>query len=197
MGTMQAKDGHEDEALQLEVGPEDGGGGGGEGDEDAVDPKDHDGADAHHDDGGQADAVNVLDHGPVPADLFQGQVDLGVALQVHDQGGHGSHALAGHGGHGGPGHPQLGRAEEAEDEDGVQDDVDEGPQDLGAHGQVGAAGGLEQPLKGELAEQADGAAQADLAVGGAGGDDLLYVGLQQEEGVGEEDAQHTEDHEGT
>ena len=64
------------------------------------------------------------------------------------------------------------------------------------HGQGGAAGGLEQPLKAELAEDADGEPQADGGVVHAVvHDDLLPAGLQLEEGPGEEDADQGEHHE--
>ena len=119
-----------------------------------------------------------------------------VLFQVHDQGADGGGALADDGGHGGSRHLQPGSPQQAEDEDGVQDDVGQGADELGGHGQVGPAGGLEEPLEHDLEDHAEGAAQADPGVGRAVVHDLVDVGLEGEEGVGEEDAQQGEDHEG-
>ena len=189
---VQAENGHEDEALELEIRAEHGGGGGREGDDDAVDAEDHHGADALHDDGRQADLIDVLDGVPVPANLLDVQVDIRVALDVHDESGDGGAALADDRGDGGTGDLQPGSAEEAEDEDGVQGDVQQGAQHLGAHGEMGPAGRLQQALKRKLAEQADGAAQADPAVAGAVVHDLRHVSLHPEECMGEEDPDETE-----
>lgn len=130
------------------------------------------------------------------ADFTGDDVNVRVALEVHNERGHRSHTLPGDRGHRGAGHTQARGAEKTEDKDGVQDDVGQGAQKLGTHGQVGAAGGLQQPLKGELAEDADGAAQADLGVDGAGGYNLRYVGLELEEGAGEKYPNDAEENEG-
>ena len=130
------------------------------------------------------------------ADFTGDDVNVRVALEVHNERGQRSHTLPGDRGHRGAGHTQARGAEKTEDKDGVQDDVGQGAQKLGTHGQVGAAGGLQQPLKGELAEDADGAAQADLGVDGAGGYNLGYVGLELEEGAGEKYPNDAEENEG-
>ena len=54
------------------------------------------------------------------------------------------------------GHAHPGCAAQSKDQNGVHDDVDDGAQQLGAHGQTGTAGGLQQPLKAELAENTHG-----------------------------------------
>lgn len=93
-----------------------------------------------------------------------------------------------------PGHLQPGEAEQAENEDGVKDDVRYGAHKLRAHGQRGPAGGLQQPLKAELAENADGAAKADGSVPCAVlHDSGLAAGLKLEEGPGEENADQGKD----
>ena len=189
---VQAEDGHEDEALELEIGPEHGGCGGGEAQQDAVEEEDHHGADALHEDGGDADAVDGPDGGAVEADLFGAQVELRVVPEVQEEGQPGGHPLADDRGQGRAGHLQPGQAEEAEDEDGVQDDVQNGPGELGDHGELGPAGGLEEPLQGDLAEEAQGGAQADASVGGSVADDLGRVGLEPEEGACQQSAQQGE-----
>ena len=129
----------------------------------------------------------------MPADLPGQDVDVRIAFEVQHQGSGGSHNLPCHRGNGGAGHLHPGQAEPAEDQDGVQHDVDEGTGKLGAHGQERAAGGLQQPLKAELAENTDGAAQADGGVIHAVVDNHLFSpGLQLKEGPGEEDADQGE-----
>ena len=190
---VQAEHRHEDEALKLEVCAEHGGGRLGEGEEDLVHAEHHGGADGLHDDGGEAHPVDLRRHLAVPADLPGQDVDVRIAFEVQHQGSGGSHNLPCHRGNGGAGHLHPGQAEPAEDQDGVQHDVDEGAGKLGAHGQERAAGGLQQPLKAELAENTDGAAQADGGVIHAVVDNHLFSpGLQLKEGPGEEDADQGE-----
>ena len=68
------------------------------------------------------------------------------------------------------------------------------PNELGNHGVDGPPGGLEQPLKAELAENADGQPQADAGVVRAVVHNGLDVRLGQEEGPGQQNAAHAEDH---
>lgn len=107
---VQSEDRHEDKALELEVGAKHSGGGGGEGDEDSVDPEDHHRANALHDNGGEADAVDVFYRGSMKADFTGDDVNVRVALEVHNERGHRSHTLPGDRGHRGrrP-HPGEGR----------------------------------------------------------------------------------------
>ena len=81
-----------------------------------------------------------------------------VALDIHDQAHDRCHDLSNNGGHSSAGHPHPGCAAQSKDQNGVHDDVDDGAQQLGAHGQTGTAGGLQQPLKAELAENTHGKA---------------------------------------
>ena len=57
------------------------------------------------------------------------------------------------------------------------------------------ARGLQQPLKAQLAEKAQGADQADGGIVGAVVHNLGHVGLGQEEGPGQEQTHQGEDHE--
>ncbi len=88
-------------------------------------------------------------------------MDVGVFLQVHDQAENGRHDLPATVAMAAPATSSRGQAEQAENQDGVKDDVDDGAHQLRAHGEHGPASGLQQPLKAELAEHADRAAQAD------------------------------------
>ena len=83
-------------------------------------------------------------------------VNIVVALDIHDQAHDRRHDLSNNGGHSSAGHAHPGCAAQSKDQNGVHDDVDDGAQQLGAHGQTGTAGGLQQPLKAELAENTHG-----------------------------------------
>lgn len=62
------------------------------------------------------------------------------------KGDHGSAELTKDGGDGRAGHAQLGKAQQAEDQDGVEDDIDQRAHQLADHGQMGLARGLKHPL---------------------------------------------------
>ena len=55
-----------------------------------------------------------------------------------------------HGGHGGPQHAHAGRAQQAEDADGVQHDVGNRARELAEHLEHGAAGDLDQAFQADL-----------------------------------------------
>ena len=114
--------------------------------------------------------------------MGQGQV------QAHQSAGD----LTGHGGHGGARHLQPGEAEQAEDQDGVQDQVDDRANPLNDHGVHRPAGGLDQPLAGDGQEDTDTGPGYDGQVVGAVADDARDVGLDDVVGPGKGQAQDGE-----
>ena len=121
-------------------------------------------------------------------------MDIRIEPQVHEEAQPGGDELARDRRHGGAGHLQPGKAEQAENQDGVQNDVDQRARDLGNHGVHRPPCGLEQPLKAELAENADGEAQADPGVVRAVVHDGGNIRLSQEEGPGQQKAARAEGH---
>ena len=88
-----------------------------------------------------------------------------VAAAAHRRQGDGHGGpLAGHGGQSRAGHSQGRRAQPAENEDGVQHDVDGGPGHLGQHGDEGVAPGLQQLGAVGLDEQSQRPGQDHLGV---------------------------------
>ena len=112
---VQTENGHEDEALELEVGPEDGGGRVGKADENLVHAEGHDRADGLHHNRGQPHPVNLPDNGPVRADVPEADVDLRVMPQIDKQANKGGDNLPQHRGGGGARHLHPGETEETED----------------------------------------------------------------------------------
>ena len=119
----------------------------------------------------------------------EGDGDLRVAPQIAEEAQQGAHALADDGGQGRPGDAHGGEGSEAENEQGVQDQVDDGAQALREHGVNGFSGGLEQPLKADLKHHAHRGHGNDGEVSVAVGDDLGHVGLEGHESPGEKAAQ--------
>ena len=103
------------------------------------------------------------------------------------------HDLSGHGGDGRAGNAHLGEGSKAEDQDGVEHDVDDRAHALGDHGIEGAPGGLQEPLHGDLNEDAHTAQGADAQVDGAVIHDLGIGALHGEEDPGGQGAQDGED----
>ena len=130
---------------------------------------------------------------PVGTEALQPGVDVRVGGDVEDQGQDGGHDLPQHRGGGGAGHAHVGEGSQAEDEHRVHDDVDQGPHALGDHGIEGPAGGLEQPLEGDLHKDAHGQAAADAQIGRPVPGDLRRGVLQQEKGLGKDQGGHGED----
>ena len=194
-GVVQAEDRHEDEALQLEVGPEDGGGRLGEADEDLVHAEGHHRADGLHDDGGHADAVDLPGDGAVPAEEAPAEMEFRIVPEIEVEGQPRRDDLAQDRRDGGARHLQPGEAQKTEDQDGVHHDVDGRTHDLGEHGELGPPRGLQQPLQAELAEKADGGPQADADVVRPVVHDDGVLRLGQEEGPPQREADDGEEHE--
>ena len=100
------------------------------------------------------------------------QTDLNVLSVVQHHCQDKGDDLADDGGHRSAGDLHAGQAEIAEDQDRVQDDVDDCAGALGDQGIAGAAGGLEQTLQEDLAENAEGHDADDADIGHTVGDGL-------------------------
>ena len=177
---VHAEDGHEDEALELEVDAEDGDRRGREGHQDLVHEEGHHAADALHGDAGQADDIDALDGFCTGAEAVPADLDVGVLLQVEEDGGTGTAELADDRGHCRAGGAGQGLTAVAEDEDGVEHDVHDGADELAAHAQVGAAGRGQQLFAHGLQEQAQTEHGTDGQVADALLGDLHITGLRIE-----------------
>ena len=79
------------------------------------------------------------------------------------------------GGQGSADDPHGRKPEEAEDQDRVKDDIEDGTGELGKHAQHGAAGGLHDALKAHFQEDAGGAHGDDAQIPGSQFCDLLIA----------------------
>lgn len=190
---VEAEDRHKDEALYLNVDAQYGRGGGGKGDEDLVHAEGHHRADGVHDNGGDAHGVDLTDDMAVGAEMAERGLDVMVHPGVEIDRQNGGHDLSDDGGGGGAGYPHFGEGTDAEDEDRVQNNIDDGAQSLGEHGLDGPSGGLEETLHGDFQEDAEGKGGADGEVDGARLNDDAAVGLEGEVDPGDGKAQHQED----
>ena len=86
---------------------------------------------------------------------------LGV---IQASGQHHGHDLPKHGGSGSALDPHLGHTRQTKDQDGVQNDVDNGPCSLGDHAVEGLPRGLEDPLEHHFPKQAKAENADDLQV---------------------------------
>ena len=98
-------------------------------------------------------------------DPANGEGDLLILLQVQGHTDDGTHDLAEYCGVSRAGHTELRKSEQAEDQNGVEDDVENSAGSLGDHAVDGPARGLQKTLKGHLEEQADAQAAHDPQVG--------------------------------
>jgi hypothetical protein len=80
----------------------------------------------------------------------EAELDVVVAGQIKEERESCGDELADHRSQGGASHLQPGQAEQAENQYGVQDDVDDRPDCLSEQGVHGASGGLKHPVKGDL-----------------------------------------------
>ena len=161
---VDAEDGHEDEALELEIRAEDGGRSGCERHQDAVETEDHDGTDGRHDDGRQTDGIDAPDDFRFQFHVLETQGDLLVVLHVEEQRESGGDDLTEDGRDGRALDTHSRCAEKAEDEDGVGDTVDDGAGGLGDHAVEGLAGGKQHPLEADLHQHTKGKDEDGLHV---------------------------------
>ena len=191
---IQAEDGHENEALELEVRAEHRRRRLGKGDEDLVHAEHHHRADGLHDDGRHADRVDLLDRRGVRTDLAAAQMHVGIAREVEIEADGRADELTDNGGDRRTGDLQPREAEQAENEDGVENDVGGRAGDLRDHGEVRASRRLQQALIIHLEEQADRAADADGHIVASVSDDLRVVRLKAEERSRKRPANEGEEH---
>ena len=161
---VHAEDGHEDEALQLEIDAEDRHRRGREGHQDLVHEEGHDAAHALHGDAGQADGVDAADGLGAGAEAPEADLDVGVFVEVEVQRHARAAELTDDGGHSSAGGAGQGLAAVAEDEDGVQHDVHHSAHQLADHAEVGAAGGGQQLFAHGLGEEAEAEDAADAQI---------------------------------
>ena len=194
-GVVDAEQGHEEEALQLIVDAEHAGGGFLEALENLVHAEVHHGADAVHDQRGDAHGQNGI-HGFLPGpQIGQAQHHVRVPLDIEVDAGGRSDPLADDCGHSRTGDAHGGKPKSAVDEDGIQNDVDHRTGDLGDHGVHRSAGGLKQPLPQNLGKAADGEDAANADVGGAALHGFRHSGLHFKIGPGtEETKEHKQRH---
>ena len=95
-------------------------------------------------------------------------------------------SLSGDGGNRSTCHAHFGESKQAENHDGVQDNVGNGAHGLGDHAVKGTASGLKQPFKGDLSKGEDGENGADAQIINAALGNDRVVGLHFKEGTGAE-----------
>ena len=190
-GVVDAEQGHEEEALELEVDAEHAGGGFGKALENLVHTEVHHRADAVHHNGREAHGHDA-GHGPLlQLEILLAELNFRIVFMVEVQGQQCAHALADHRCRSGAGHTHLGQPQPSKNQDGVQNNVDNGTSALGNHGVDRPAGGLEQPLAQNLHKDTNGHNAADPGVGNAAfhsfGDGGLHFIVRP-------DAENTEEH---
>ena len=141
---VQAEDGHKHKALELEVDAKDGHCRGREDHQDLVHQEGHDAAHALHGNAGDADGVDPLDGPQLGTEAPHGDLNVMVLILVEVQAHARAAELADDGGHRRAGGTGEGLAAIAEDEDGVQHNIDHGAHQLVDHAVLGAAGGGQQ-----------------------------------------------------
>ena len=144
---VEAEYRHEYKGLQLEIYPQYADGGGRKGDEDLVHAKVGHRADGLHHDAGQAYPVDLADKLALGPEAPELHLDKAVVLMQVIHAHQHAQQLAQHRGDGGARHPQLREAQQAENEDGIEDDVENGAGKLGKHGVEGIPGRLQDLFK--------------------------------------------------
>ena len=161
---VQAENGHEHEALQLEVDAEHRHRRGREGHQDQIHAEGHQAAHALHGDAGQTHRVDAADGLGTGPEALEADLDIRVFAGVEVQGHACAAELADDRSHRCAGGAGQRLAAVAEDEDGVQNDVDHGTHQLADHAQMGAAGGSQQLFAHGLGEntQTEDAAHREI-----------------------------------
>ena len=195
---VQTENRHENEALELEIDAEDGGcrfADLTEGEENFVDAVGHERADGAHDGGGNANVENAAAELSVHAEAAQREAQLRVPAHIQHNADRSADELPEDGRDGGASYAHCRDAERgnAENEDGVKDDVGDRTGALRDHGERGASRRLKQTLKDELCEEPGGENAADGKIILAERDDLLVCGLPAEEDVHRKEACQNKD----
>lgn len=144
---VQSEYRHEDKALKLEIYSEYGYGCLGKTNQDFIHPKGHDRADGLHDNRGNAYLVDNGNSSPVRGERTEINPHLLVFGVVQDEGQEHGHNLAEYSGCGSSLDSHFRHSKQAEDKNGVQYNIDDGPGALCNHTVKGLARGLENPLE--------------------------------------------------
>ncbi len=148
----------------------------------------HNRADGLHQNRGNTDGQDDAADVPLGAETAKVQMQLMVPGQIEDDGDNAGNELAEYRSRCGAGNAHGGEAEIAEDQNGIENDVDDGADALGDHGVQGAAGGLQEPLKGDFKELKTAKPHTDGQIDGAAGNNFLDIGLAGHEESGAENA---------
>ena len=151
---VQSEYRHEDKALKLEIYSEYGYGCLGKSNQDFIHPKGHDRADGLHDNRGNAYLVDNGNSSPVRGERTEINPHLLVFGVVQDEGQEHGHNLAEYSGCGSSLDSHFRHSKQAEDKNGVQYNIDDGPGALCNHTVKGLARGLENPLEHHFPKQA-------------------------------------------
>ena len=195
-GVVQAEQGHEEEALELEIHTEHAGRRLGEALQNLVDAEIHHRANAVHNDGGNAHRQNGGHGLALQRKILLVQLYLRVEFQVENDDHDAGHPLADHRVNGRAGNAHGGQTEPSVDENGVENDVDDRADGLGNHGMHRPAGGLQQPLAQNGCEAADAEHAADAGVDNAALHGFRVGGLNGKVGTHAEQTEQHEQHHG-
>ena len=190
---VQTEDGHEEEALELEIDTKHSRCGGGEANQNQIHEIGHHGPDGHHKDGRNTNKIDFADDGQHRMEnLPQGEVNVLIISEVQEQSDAGCHTLTKNRGISGSCNPELRKSAETEDQDRIEDDIEDGTGHLADHGQDGHARGLQKTLKGQLEEKTDGEGADNPQIGVAGGNDFRNRGLALDKQPGDKKADEDE-----
>lgn len=193
---VQTEDRHKHKRLQFEVQAKHRIGSGGERGQDPIEGHGHHRANRLHDNGGHAYNVNVFDDFSVGPEPPEGDVNVvipeGDYQDCHDHG----QDLTGYSGDGSAGYPHGGEAQQAEDHNGVQNNVGDSADQLEDHGPDHIAGGLKSFFQGYFHEHPKGEHTADGNIGAAHLNDFLVCLKEPEKGGGEKRSVNSEQHPG-
>ena len=117
--------------------------------------------------------------GEIEPHFFKVDADIGIVLLIEDDAQRRRNKLPDDGGVGGTPHAHGGQSQQAEDQDGVKDDIEDGADPLDIHGDEGLASALKHPLGGDFHKDADRTDADDGEILGAvfrndGGNALLH-----------------------
>ena len=140
----------------------------------------------------QADREDAPEDKRVRTEAAHLELHLIVLFQVQDQRQGRCDVLSHHSRSGSSRDPELRSPEQAEDQDGVHDDVEDGAGHLGYHGIKCPAGGLQDAFQGHFHKEAQGTAADDAHIDVAVGADVRVGGLDVKEGLCQKQADQHE-----
>lgn len=173
--------------MQTEIDAKDSNCTGAEADENLVQTGSENGSDRLHDDGGQAYCIDILHRLLFQAEGGLGQSDFPILAHIVD-GKQCRDMLGEDGGNRGPKDAEFGKTEEAEDQDGVEDDVHDRPGALDDHGMKCVACPLQYPFTGDVNEDGQREEETDSDVLCSHSYQGWVIGEKADEGLGEKEA---------